>query len=111
MPLLLPLRCIIFFLFFVVVTPALNRNLEETSSWWSVVASGVNILTILLLVFIAKAKGVNYFKLINYQKGATKPKQIIIILLKGGLVETVTSLNSSILVSANNSLPAIFIDL
>lgn len=79
LPLLLPLRCIIFFLFFVVVTPALNRNLEETSSWWSVVASGVNILTILLLVFIAKAKGVNYFKLINYQKGATKPKQIIII--------------------------------
>lgn len=79
LPLLLPFRCIIFLLFFVTASLLIKKSPDQISNWWSVVASGVNIITIILLVLITKAKGSDYFKLINYQKGVTKPKQIVVI--------------------------------
>lgn len=76
LPFLLPFRCIFFILFFIIGSFITGKSLDEISNIWSVVASVVNIVTILLLVFLTKKNG-GYAKLINYEKGKTKPKQIV----------------------------------
>ena len=73
---LLPFRCVIFVLIFAIGSLITGKALADLSSIWSVVASLVNILTILLLVVLTKKTG-GYAKLINYQKGKTRPKQVI----------------------------------
>ena len=79
--LLLPLRCIVFLLIFVIVAAVTGKRLDEISSIWSVTASAVNIAVILLLVFVAKEEYGGFAKLINYEKGKTKPKQIAVMIL------------------------------
>lgn len=76
LPFLLPFRCLFFVLIFIIGSFITGKSLEEISNIWSVVASVVNIVTILLLVFLTKKNG-GYAKLINYEKGKTKPKQIV----------------------------------
>ena len=76
---LLPIRCILFILIFVIGSLITKNSLEGISNWWSIVATIVNIITILLLVFITKKIGSSYKELINYEKGKTKAKQAIII--------------------------------
>ena len=89
-PFLLPLRCLFFILIFIISSVITERSFDEISSIWSVVASVVNIATILLLVFITKKNG-GYKKLINYEKGKATPKQIkgmiflILLLGMGGM--------------------------
>lgn len=78
LPYLLPLRCVIFLLIFVIGALCVNKNLSEISNWWSIAASIVNIVTILLLVILAKSNNSSYCELINYQKGKTTLKEIII---------------------------------
>lgn len=73
---LLPFRCVVFVLVFMTSTLLANKSLEEISNIWSIVASAVNIITILILVLITKKNG-GYAKLINYEKGKTTPKQIV----------------------------------
>ena len=84
--LLMPLRSILFILVFVVVSAATGKQLAEISNIWSVAASVINILFVLALVLITKNRG-GYLKLINYEKGKTRPKQVFamtgIILLVG----------------------------
>lgn len=80
LPLLLPLRCIIFVLIFIIGSIITGKALDEISDIWSIAASVVNILIILLLIFLTKKKG-GYAKLINYEKGKTKPKQIILMII------------------------------
>ena len=75
-PFLLPFRCLIFLLIFVTGSVITGKNLDELSNIWSVVASAVNIVTILLLVIITRKSG-GYAKLIRYEKGKTRPPQII----------------------------------
>lgn len=79
LPYLIPFRCIIFILIFVIGSFVVNKNLDEISNWWSIVASIVNIATILILVVIAKTKNMNYWNLINYQKGQTTIKQVVVM--------------------------------
>lgn len=79
LPYLLPLRCVIFLLVFLVGALAVGKKIDEISNWWSVIASMVNIATVLLLVFIAKRKNTSYWELINYQKGKTTVKQVVIM--------------------------------
>lgn len=76
---LLPIRSILFILIFVIGSILTKNSLESISNWWSIVATVVNIITILLLVFITKKIGSSYKELINYEKGKTKVKQTIII--------------------------------
>ena len=57
---LLPFRCVVFLLVFVLGTMMVDKQVEEISNWWSVVASVVNVITILLLVFVARKQGSNY---------------------------------------------------
>lgn len=87
LPYLLPIRCVIFLLIFIIGAHICNKNTDEISNWWSIVASIVNIATILLLITVSKKQNSSYKELINYQKGKTTAKQIavmiIIILLVG----------------------------
>ncbi|MBR6537418.1 MAG: hypothetical protein IKT67_09485 [Lachnospiraceae bacterium] len=75
-PFLLPFRCLIFLLVFVTGSVITGRNPDALSNIWSVVASVVNIITILLLVIITRKSG-GYAKLIRYEKGKTRPPQIV----------------------------------
>lgn len=79
LPLLLPFRCVIFLLIFVISSFITGKKLDEISNIWSIVASVVNIVTILLLIMVSKKSG-GYAKLINYEKGKTTPKQVVLII-------------------------------
>ena len=79
-PYLLPIRCIIFLLIFIIVSFTTGKKLDEISNIWSIVASVVNIAIILLLVLITRKNG-GYKKLINYEKGKTTPKQIVTMVI------------------------------
>lgn len=69
----------------------MEKSLDEISHVWSVAASVVNIVTILLLVFIAMKSGGSYAKLINYEKGKTEAKQVtgmiflVLLVAMGGM--------------------------
>ena len=76
---LLTIRCIMFILIFVIGSIITKQNLSDICNWWSIVATIVNIFTILILILVAKKLKSNYWKLINYEKGKTKIKQVIII--------------------------------
>lgn len=82
----MPLRSILFILLFVAASAVTCRQLKDISSIWSVAASIVNILFVLALVLITNRHG-GYLRLINYEKGKTRPKQVFamigIILLVG----------------------------
>lgn len=84
---LLPIRSIMFILIFVIGAYITKQELSDISNWWSIVASVVNIITILIIVLAAKKIKSNYCEIINYEKGKTKIKQIvlmsIIVLLVG----------------------------
>lgn len=81
LPYILPLRSIIFLFIFIIGTFITGKKAENISNWWSVVASIVNIVTILTLIVISKKQGNNYPKLINYEKGKTTAKQILTMTL------------------------------
>ena len=79
-PFLLPIRCIIFLLVFILASFITGKELSQISNIWSIVASVVNVATILLLALTARKNG-GYKKLINYEKGKTRPKQIVIMVI------------------------------
>lgn len=74
---LLPMRCVIFALIFIIGAITTKQKIEDISNWWSIVASIVNIVVILILFFITRKNKSSYWELINYQKGKTRAKQII----------------------------------
>lgn len=76
---LLPIRILLFILIFVLGSVITNKELSSISNWWSIVATIVNILTIVLLILVAKKLNISYDKLINYEKGKTKIKEVIIV--------------------------------
>lgn len=78
---LLPIRSIMFILIFVIGAWITKNKVSDISNWWSIVASVVNIITIIILVTVAKKMKITYSKLINYEKGKTKVKQVIIVSL------------------------------
>ncbi|MBR3133085.1 MAG: CPBP family intramembrane metalloprotease [Clostridia bacterium] len=84
---LLPIRSILFILIFVIGSIITNQKISDISNWWSIVATVINIVTIVILVIITRKMKSSYWKLINYEKGKTKIKQAvamsIIVLLVG----------------------------
>jgi len=84
--LLMPLRSVLFILVFLTASAVSGKDLSDISNIWSVAASVINILFVLSLVLITRKQG-GYLKLINYEKGKTRPKQVFamigIILLVG----------------------------
>lgn len=76
---LLPIRSIMFILIFIIGSYITKKELSSISNWWSIVATIVNIITIMLLIFISKRNNTSYKKLINYEKGKSSIKQIVLI--------------------------------
>lgn len=76
---LLPIRCVIFILIFMIGAVITKQKVEDISNWWSIAASIVNIVVILILYFFTKKKKSSFWELINYQKGRTKAKQIVVM--------------------------------
>ena len=78
---LLPARSIVFLLVFLAGAYMTKQELRGISSWWSVAASAVNVVTILFLVIASKRAGSSYRELINYRKGSFRARHIGVILL------------------------------
>lgn len=76
LPVLMPIRSLIFVAVFIVLSMIAGRSLSDISNTWSVVASAVNIITIASLIFITRSDG-GLRKLLNYEKGKTTPKQVV----------------------------------
>lgn len=76
LPVLMPLRSLIFIAVFIVISMITGRKLADISNTWSVVASVVNIITVAALIFIMRDDG-GLRKLLNYEKGKTTPKQVV----------------------------------
>ena len=79
LPALVPIRSVLFILVFIFGSLLVGKDLDEISSWWSIVATLINILTIAVLVCAARKNGMTYGQLINYRKGTTKIKTIVIL--------------------------------
>lgn len=77
--LLLPFRCIVFVLVFVIGAALTGKNVKDINNWWSLVATAVNIVTILLVVLVAKKSGKTYREQLNLKKGMNTPKKMIIL--------------------------------
>ncbi len=58
---LLPIRCIIFILLFVIGATITKQKVENISNWWSIAASLANIVIIFLLFLITKKNGSSYW--------------------------------------------------
>lgn len=78
---LLPFRSIIFFVIFVVTALITGKTLSDIANLWTAVATGVNVLTIILLVACAKREGKTFGEKIHYEKGKTTVKQVILVSL------------------------------
>ena len=76
LPFLMPARSLIFIVVFVLISVIASKELQDISNTWSAVASAVNIITIIALIFMTKNDG-GLKKLINYEKGKTTPKQVV----------------------------------
>ena len=81
LPIILPIRSIVFLLTFVVCAWLVGTELSRIGHWWSMIAVVVNILTILLLVYVAHRNGQTFWQLINIQKGQTRWTAILFVTL------------------------------
>ena len=90
---LLPIRLIMFILIFIIGSYITNKELNDITNWWSIAATIVNIITILILVSVTKKMNSSYKELINYEKGKTKIKEVIIMTI---IVLTTASLGMNI---------------
>ena len=79
--LLLPIRCILFILIFLCIHLITNKEYNELTNCWSIVCSIVNILLIILLIVLTRINNSNLYELINYEKGKTKKKEVLIMCL------------------------------
>ena len=79
LPYLLPIRSLVFFLIFVLGSLITGKELSAISNWWTIAATIVNIFTIALLLVVSKKNDMTYWELINYQKGETKARQVVLI--------------------------------
>ena len=66
--LFLPLRCFLFVAVFFLCSIMTHKSLSEITHWWSVIASALNIVTILILWRICKYRHITYRELIQYEK-------------------------------------------
>lgn len=109
---LLPFRSVIFIVIFVAAALVTGKNLSDITNLWTVVATAVNVLTILLLVACARKEGKTFKEKINYEKGKTTVKQVILVSLlilavgMGGMYLTAFILYGTVMPSASVMLAA-----
>lgn len=80
-PYLLPIRCVLFLLSFVILSAITHLPYNSISKWWTSIAILCNIITIAILYLVARKKKLTYKMLLNYEKGKTKVKSAILIVL------------------------------
>ena len=79
--LLLPIRCLLFISIYLFIMGITNKELSNLTYLWSIIVTIVNIFLILLLVILTIINHSSYLELINYKKGETKIKDVIIVSL------------------------------
>ena len=89
----LPMRCLLFIAVFSFCSVLAKRSLTEITHWWSLLASVINIVKIVVLLIICKRDNTTYLEMIRYkrkQRSISKRRQvftagylIIIMLLTG----------------------------
>ncbi len=80
-PFLLPVRSLLFIAVFVIGAAVTGQAFADITNWWTIVATAVNFLTIGILVLVARKDGKTYKELINYEKGKTKIKDVVITVI------------------------------
>ncbi len=65
---LLPMRCLLFIAAYSFCSIITQRNLTEIMHWWTMVASVVNIVTIVILWSICRRNNTTYREMIHYKK-------------------------------------------
>ena len=78
-PFFLPIRSVIFAFIFIIGSFIVNKDINEISNWWSIVATLVNFIIMFLIIIVAKKNNITFGELINYQRGKTKIGQVIIV--------------------------------
>lgn len=73
---LLPIRCVIFLLFYIFKAVRGNNDISS----WSVFASVTNICTIYIILSAAKTNGLTYAQLMNLSRGQFRAKDILVII-------------------------------
>ena len=79
--LLLPFRCIVFIAVFVIGAVIVDKQVSGISNWWSIAATAVNIVTILIVVLAAKRSGKGFKQFMGLTKGKNTPKKLILLVL------------------------------
>lgn len=79
LPVLMPIRSLVFAMIFIIGSIITNSDISGISNWWSVAATIVNVFNILILVLAAGKNGMTYWDLINYRRGNTKIREILIV--------------------------------
>lgn len=78
-PYLLPVRCILFLIAFLLISLISKQPYTAISKWWTLIAVLGNIFTIAILYLFCRRKCITYKKLINYEKSKTKIGAAILI--------------------------------
>lgn len=83
----LPLRCLLFMAAFFLCSIISQRDLTEITHWWSILASVINMITIIILWIICKYDDTTYREMIHYRKDSKSICKgvlfIVIMLLMG----------------------------
>lgn len=64
----LPLRSLLFVAVFFICSGISRKSLMDITHWWSVIASAVNLATIVVLWGLCKRDNITYRKLVHYEK-------------------------------------------
>ena len=81
LPFLLPIRCVLFLTAFILISIISKLPYSSISKWWTSVAIVCNIVTIAVLLLFCRIKGLNYKRLINYERGKTKAAAAVLIVV------------------------------
>lgn len=64
----LPMRCLLFIAAFSLCSSITRKSLTEISNWWTILASIVNIITIIVLWSICKRNNTTYREMLHYER-------------------------------------------
>lgn len=63
----LPMRCLLFVVAFSFCSIITKRNLTEITHWWTILASVINLVTIVVLWIICKCGNTTFREMIHYE--------------------------------------------
>ncbi|MBR4626385.1 MAG: hypothetical protein IKO47_01525 [Ruminococcus sp.] len=78
---MLPFRSIVFLAVFLTGAYITGKETADIANWWSVLASAVNIVTVLLIIAAARKRKTTYFELVNIRRGQTGVKKTVLVSL------------------------------